>query len=529
MTFTGSLLPYQTPAVRKMLKRKSVLVAYDLGLGKTVLTIAAIEKLMDSYAIAEPGLVICLSSLKYQWADQIRKFTGGTSTPLVIDGTPTQRAEQYAQARDWMNSGVDYIIMNYEQVVNDWDQVKTLPRGFIVLDEATAIKGFRAKRTRLIKKLRSDVRFALTGTPMENGKPEELYSIMEFVDRSVLGRFDDFDAAFIVRNAFGGVQRYQHLPTLHKRLSTAAVRKSQKDPDVAPYLPEAIVKEPLRVAWDPAGAKLYRHMADAILSDLDEAMDLLGGYVSVEAHYGRESGAPQYGPEAEMRGRLMSKLTCLRMLCDHPDLLRLSAAKFRAGNGEGSAYAADLDDRGLLAPLKRAPKLDAFTQYAKDFLDTDPSHKMVVFSVFVPTLGFIGDKLKPYGCVQYSGQQSAKEKHANKLQFQSDPSTRVLISSDAGGYGVDLPQANLLVNYDLPWSSGTAEQRNGRIMRASSSWETVLYQDFLMRGSIEERQWAMIRQKSSVAAAVVDGRGINSKGGVDLSVASLRTFLADSM
>ena len=178
MTFTGSLLPYQPEAVDKMCLRKRMLVAYDLGLGKTVITIAAIERLMDENKVTEPGLIICLSSLKYQWAGQIEKFTDGTSRALVVDGTPKKRAEQYAQAQDWRNTGIDYIILNYEQIVNDWDYIKELPRGFVVLDEATAIKSFKSKRSRAVKKLvNAPYRFALTGTPIENGKPEELYSI----------------------------------------------------------------------------------------------------------------------------------------------------------------------------------------------------------------------------------------------------------------------------------------------------------------------------------------------------------------
>jgi SNF2 family DNA or RNA helicase len=71
MTFTGTLLPYQPEAVNLMCERARMLVAYDLGLGKTVLTIAALERLMDEGKIKEPGLIICLSSLKYQWANQI--------------------------------------------------------------------------------------------------------------------------------------------------------------------------------------------------------------------------------------------------------------------------------------------------------------------------------------------------------------------------------------------------------------------------------------------------------------------------
>ena len=109
--------------------------------------------------------------------------------------------------------------------------------------------------------------------------------------------------------------------------------------------------------------------------------------------------------------------------------------------------------------------------------------------------------------------------------FQTSLDVRVLISTDAGGYGVDLPQANLLVNYDLPWSAGTAIQRNSRIRRASSTWKSVIIQDFLVVNSIEERQHQMLQQKNAVADAVIDGQGINTKGGVDLTVGSLLKFL----
>ena len=142
MTFTGTLLPYQPEAVDRMVERRKMLVAYDLGLGKTVLTIAAIERLKDEGKITGPGLIICLSSLKYQWATQIEKFTDGSANVIVIDGTPKKREQQYLEAIDWGHTLVDYVILNYEQVVNDWDKVQQLNRSFVVVDEATAIKSF---------------------------------------------------------------------------------------------------------------------------------------------------------------------------------------------------------------------------------------------------------------------------------------------------------------------------------------------------------------------------------------------------
>lgn len=527
MSFTGTLLPYQPEAVNKMCSRGNMLVAYDLGLGKTVLTIAALERLMDEKQIVGPGLIICLSSLKYQWQGQIDKFTSSKNTALVIDGTPTKRAEQYAQALDWKNTGVKYIILNYEQVVNDWKQVEKLSRAFVVLDEATAIKSFRSKRAKQVKKLiNTPFRFALTGTPIENGKPEELYSIMQFVDPTVLGRFDIFDSAFIVRNKWGGVDRYRNLQTLHTKMKEASVRKAQKDPDVAPFLPESIHKDPFYIHFDRKSSKLYTKIADDLLQDLDEAQELFGSSFNIFAHYGLEASAN--GLENEIRGKIMSKIGALKMLCSHPQLLKISADKYQIGAGEGSAYIHALDATGAFDGLTTSPKLDFLVQYVKDFLEQNEANKVVIFATYVDMLDIIQAALGPEQCRLYSGKLNAKTKEENKIAFNTDPSIRVLISSDAGGYGVDLPAANLLVNYDLPWSSGAAVQRNGRIKRASSTWETIVIQDILMDNSIEARQWGLLQQKSALADAIIDGKGITADGGILLTAGSLRKFLGSA-
>jgi len=503
--FTGTLLPYQIDAVDAMVSRKKMLVAYDLGLGKTVLTIAALEKLAPG-----TGLVICLSSLKYQWADQIKKFTD-TGNPLVIDGTPKQREAQYAMA---MSGKYTHIILNYEQVVNDWDSVSELPRNFVVCDEATAIKSFRSKRSKHVKRLTSDIRFALTGTPIENGKPEELYSIMQFVDKNVLGRYDHFDKTFIVRNSFGGVERYQNLSSLNIKMATASVRKRQQDPDVSPYLPDTIFAEPIKVPFDRAGAKLYSRISTEILGDLEVAIDTYGTSFDLFSHY---SGENQNEAANALKGAIMSKLTALRMLCDAPDLLRNSVGSSR--------YAGELEADGLLEGLKAHPKVDMLKQYTSEFLDSYEGNKVVIFTSYVHMADILRDQLVDYNPQVYTGKLNAKDKEAAKLTFQTDPGCRVLISSDAGGYGVDLPQANLLINYDLPWNAGLALQRNGRIRRASSTWPSIVIQDFLMAGSIEERQHEMLLQKNLIADAIMDGEGINTEGGIEMNLGSLKAFL----
>jgi SNF2 family DNA or RNA helicase len=512
MSFKKSLKPYQVEAVAKMVDRKKMLVAYEMGLGKTAMSIAAIETLRDSQDITKPVLVICLSSLKYQWQKEIAKFSDSSST--VIDGSKLKREKQ------WVES-TDYIICNYEAVVNDWEIVSKIEWHAVVCDEATAIKGFRSQRAKKVKQLSKDVkvRFALTGTPIENGRPEELYSIMQFVDPNLLGRFDLFDQTFIVRNHFGGVQRYRNLPLFHEKVQQASVRKTQTDEDVAPYLPDTIYRDPIVVPFDTDSKNLYKYIAEELCNELIEAQQLLGANFSLMAHYGHES--KQSGPADAMRGSIMSKITALRMLCDHPELLIDSAQKFEEQNGEGSAYAYSLKERDLLLS-KKSHKLMALKTYVEDHLDTDPDAKVVIFTSYVGMLKKIQDLV---GGTLYTGSMDAKEKEASKEKFLTNPACRVFISSDAGGYGVDLPNANLLINYDLPWSAGLSVQRNGRIKRASSRWPTVIIQDMIMENSIEVRQHDMLQQKNAVADAVLDGAGINSRGGVDMTVGSLISFL----
>ena len=167
-------------------------------------------------------------------------------------------------------------------------------------------------------------------------------------------------------------------------------------------------------------------------------------------------------------------------------------------------------------------------KYVAEFLDLNGDNKVVIFTSYVQMVRLICEGLG-YDSEKYTGEMDAKQKDAAKVRFQTNPDCRILVSSDAGGYGVDLPQANLLINYDLPWNAGLAIQRNGRIRRASSTWPSIVIQDLLMEGSIEERQHDMLMQKNAVADAIMDGQGIDEAGGVALNLGSLRTFLRETM
>ena len=206
-------------------------------------------------------------------------------------------------------------------------------------------------------------------------------------------------------------------------------------------------------------------------------------------------------------------------------MLFRSAMRYANQEGDGSAYAYSLLDRELIKVGASSEKLNALKNYVHDHLETDDEAKVVVFTSYVGMVDLIHEKLDG---TKYTGKMNAKEKEKSKEKFLLDPDCRVFISSDAGGYGVDLPNANLLINYDLPWSAGLTMQRNGRIKRASSRWPMVTIQDLLVKNSIEERQHEMLQQKNAVADAVLDGQGINSKGGIDMTVGSLIGFLQNT-
>ncbi len=489
-----------------------------MGLGKTPITIASAEHLIDT-GQAGGGLIIAPASLKRQWARQIDTFTDHQANVRVVSGDSKQRVRSYL---DIKAGKVEYAILNYEQVVNDWDLVKHLPRDFIVIDEATAIKNPGAKRARLVKHLPANWRWALTGQPVEN-RAEEVFSIMEWVDPDILGPSLVFDRTFIVRDGWGRPKRYRNLPLLHRTLSRAMVRKTWADPDVADQMPD-ITEESVIIDFDPAGAKLYRWLVAQLLLALEDSVSV--GEWNLDAHY---DGDHTHG---EAMGAVMSRLLAIRMLCDHPDLLRRSAAAYAgeitSSSQIGSLFAWEMREANMITHHS-SPKLDATIELIEEILSANPRNKIVVFSFFKDILAILQAATAKFSdSALFTGDLNERQRDLEKQRFQTDPACRLFLSSDAGGYGVDLPQANYLISYDLPWSAGAWKQRNARIIRLSSEFDKVTLISMLMAGSIEERQYDNLTAKQTAASAILDGRGQDAKGALQLDRETLTEFLKSS-
>lgn len=525
--------PYQAEPLRVFLERQSILLAFDTGLGKTYCAIAAGEHLLET-AQVDRVLLVVPAGLKYQWAEAIAKFTdlptqkkrfkGEVVTIpdsrycMVVDGTVDKRKKQYSLARD--EPRCNYVIIGYDNVTNDERDVKRLRAEFIVLDEASAIKTLSSQRTKAIKeKLEAPWRMALTATPIDN-RPDELFSIMEWVDASVLGRGDLFDLAYIDRNKFGDPIGYKNLDVLRRRLGAAMYRKSVHDPDVAPFMPRRDILD-WRVNMDAATKEVYLMMAWDLLMALEEAQARGEGF-NVMAHY-----AGRKIDESTPVGKVMSIHMAMEMLLDHPDVLFASGmACLEDDDGDfGSQYAAQLCEDDTFLELTHSPKLTHLT-YKLGTVLQDPASKVIIFTRYRRMQEIIAATCQEYGwdAVEYHGELNTAEQQAARARFLKNPECRVFISTHAGERGTDLPVANWLVNTEPVWSSGQADQINGRHMRTSSEFEDIFVANMFVAGTIEARKLDQQEDKRKVARAVVDGV-MPKSGRIENSVESLTAHL----
>jgi len=298
------------------------------------------------------------------------------------------------------------------------------------------------------------------------------------------------------------------------------IRKTRED--IADQLP-SIIHQLVPVPFDPAGATAYRRISADLLFQLQQAISTHGKGFNLWSHYNGGEGG-------EAQGQIMSRLTVLRMLCDNPELVIKSSEEFKdISTASGSQFAYDIVQQGWMLTCSEHPKLDAVMEYISEVLAEDPKNKVVLFSFFKENLRLIQKEASKFTkSVLFTGDMTSEEKDKSKVKFSTDPDTRLFLSSDAGGYGVDLPMANYLISYDLPWSSGKLEQREARIIRLSSEFSHVTVATFVMQGSIEERQYEMLRQKKSINEAFVDGKHHDVQKGFDISLGSLSEFLRSS-
>jgi hypothetical protein len=442
------LYPYQREGMLHLAFAERALLADEMGLGKTIQAIAACA-LLHRIGKARRVLVVSPASLKTEWEEQIQRFT---DLPYqIVFGLRHSRLDAYAHAPF-------FTLVNYEQMLRDVLEVNArLQPDVVILDEAQRIKNWSAKTAQAIKRLRSRYAFVLTGTPIEN-RIDELYSIVDFINPQIFGPLFRFNREFYDLDERGRPEGYKNLVQLRERVRPCLLRRRKAD--VETELPSRSDRNHF-VPMAPTQIEAYRdHEANvARLSNIAKRR-------------------PLTQPEQE---KLLRELQMMRMLCDTP-------------------YILDPNDR--VCP--KLGELDNLT----DEIFSDPDTKVVVFSEWVRMLELVRDMLKEKGLgyAWHTGSVPQLRRRAEIRAFKSDPSVRAFLSSDSGGVGLNLQDACVVINCDLPWNPAKLEQRIARSWR-KHQMRAVTVINLVSENTIEHRMLDTLADKKGLADGVLDGVG----------------------
>lgn len=440
------LYPYQKEGVLFAAKAGRCLIADEMGLGKTLQAIAAAGLMARAFGI-EKVLVVCPSSLKYQWKQEIEKFTDRTAQ--VIQGLWHLRQDQY-------QTPAFFKIINYDVIHRDRMAIEKWAPDLIILDEAQRIKNWKTRLAKSVKQLSSPYAIVLTGTPLEN-RLEELYSIVEFIDRHHLGPLFRFLDAHQIIDPEGKVAGYKDLHRLGKTLESILIRRSKKE--VLTQLPERMDKNYF--------VKLTLEQRQIH----EENREIAARVVQKWRRYHFLSDEDQQ--------RLMMALQNMRMVCDNTYLIDKQTIK--------------------------GQKIDELEILLREIFE-NPKNKVLIFSQWVRMGELVSAMLKVnnWKYVYLHGGVPSNKRGDLIKGFKGDPECLIFLSTDAGGTGLNLQQASVVINLDLPWNPAVLEQRIGRVHRLGQE-RAVQVVNFVAEDSIESGMLALYRFKRSMFAGVLDG------------------------
>ncbi|MEW6379801.1 MAG: DEAD/DEAH box helicase [bacterium] len=442
-----ALYPYQREGALFAAQAGRALIADDMGLGKTIQAIAAAEIMAREFGV-EKALIVCPTSLKYQWKYEIEKFCDRSA--LVIEGLLPARRKLY-QAEAF------FKIINYEMLSRDLEIIMALSPDLIILDEAQRIKNWKTRTAQCAKQIQSDYAIVLTGTPLEN-RLEELHSIVEFVDRYKLGPLFRFLANHqITDQQTGRAVGYQNLKSIGETLAPILLRRTKKE--VLQQLPERMDKN------------FFVPMTQKQREYHDENRDIVARIVAKWRRY-------KFLSEADQR-RLMVALQYMRMACDNTYLIDQETC--------------------------HGPKLDELLTLLQEIFEQTEA-KVVIFSQWQRMNDLVAQMLNknsiPFVYL-HGGVPGAKRKDLISA-FRDDSAIRAFLSTDAGGTGLNLQAASTIINMDLPWNPAVLEQRIGRVHRIGQH-RPVQVVNFVSEGTIEHGMLDVLTFKKSVLAGVLDG------------------------
>ena len=422
----AKLFPYQQKGVLFALKAGRCILADDMGLGKTLQAIVCTEVMRKELNI-NTTVIVCPTSLKYQWKTEIEKFTGITNI-CVVEGNVLARKDIYA------NNTYDYLIVSYQVAANDFEYLNVMQADMLILDEAQRIKNWRAKTSAKIKRIHTTYALVLTGTPVENNI-EELYSLMQIVNPYLLGSLHNFLSKHQIKeDETGKVIGYKDLNDIGSLLKAVMLRRTKKE--VLKELPSRMDKN-LFVPLTKEQAELHTEYADKVARLVNKWKRM--GFLNEQD-----------------RQMLLNMLNMMRMVSD-------------------STYIID-------QKTNHQTKLDELQNILEEIISM-PDEKVVIFSQWERMTRLVANILteKKIGYQYLHGGIASKNREPLFKIFREDENCRVFLSTDAGGVGLNLQSAAYLINLDIPWNPAILEQRIGRIYRLGQLKKRKYYQSDITR------------------------------------------------
>lgn len=424
------------------------ILADDMGLGKTLQTITYILGRKQSKEGIH--LIICPASLVYNWKKEFEMFAPALEVRMMV-GTAMQR-EELLQI-----GGGDVWVTSYDMIKRDIDLYKGITFDTEVIDEAQNIKNQGTLAAKSVKKIKAEVRIALTGTPIEN-RLSELWSIFDYLMPGLLGTYDKFRKGYEVPIVQSKDEEL--LQRLKKMVSPFILRRMKRD--VLKELPDKI-EQIVYSQMEEEQRKLY-------VGHVERLLESLGKKSSQEVQSGKLE--------------ILAELTRLRQLCCDPALL--------------------YDNY-----VETSCKIDTCTELVNEAVEGN--HKVLIFSQFTSIFPMLGKRLKKEKISYYELTGSTpKEKRMEMVDaFNKDDVPVFLISLKAGGTGLNLTAASIVIHFDPWWNLAAQNQATDRAHRIGQEEQVVVFK-LIAKDTIEEKILGLQEQKQKLASQILDGEGISA-------------------
>ncbi len=456
-TLKATLRPYQKDGFNWLVFLHEInsggILADDMGLGKTVQAIALLTWAKGKYK-RKLNLVVAPTSVVPNWEREIHKFAPGLTTVVWQGPNRQQRKEELEKA--------DVMITSYALLRRDEELLHELDLRYVILDEAQHIKNPMSHTARAAKKIKSERRLALTGTPIEN-RLSELWSIFDFVSPGLLGQLRTFEERIARPIDRGDMETAQRLRATIKPFVMRRVKQ-----DVAADLPEKIEQEMI-VPLAEEQAKLYkqilRQVRKSVLSEVEK----------------------QGVSRAQIQ--ILAALTRLRQVACDPRLMKLPDTDFTAA------------ESGKLAALREIVSEAV-----------DGGHRVLVFSQFVEMLNHIRAALDEDDVEYEYLDGSTRDRIERVDRFNEDDTVPVfLISLKAGGTGLNLTGADTVVHFDPWWNPAVEDQATDRAHRIGQKKNVNVYK-LIAEGTVEEKILELSAKKRELVSNVLSTEGSPLKG-----------------